>query len=266
MLLQGETLHLLADTAEHLEAAAATLEERGYVIGERLTLNLGDAATVAAANAAGVRLDLDQSNSRPLWLPSPALLRAIDEIESGLRELHGSTADERAFRAVDLACGCGRDVVFLARRPNWATVVGVDYLPKQIEALCELASRENVRHLVQPLEHDLEAGGGLPSADLLAPGSFDLVTVARYLHRPLLPQLATLLRPGGYLVYHTFMKGCELTPVGRPKRDQFLLQAGELRRVYADQLGFEVVLDLEEPIHDGRPCSFFVARKRLDAS
>ena len=40
-------------------------------------------------------------------------------------------------------------------------------------------------------------------------GSFDAVVVANYLHRPLFAPIAVSLRPGGLLIYETFMAGNE---------------------------------------------------------
>jgi hypothetical protein len=46
-----------------------------------------------------------------------------------------------------------------------------------------------------------------------------LVHISHYLHRPLLRWIrehATLVSPGGCVVVHTFMRGCEL--LGRPTK------------------------------------------------
>ncbi len=58
------------------------------------------------------------------------------------------------------------------------------------------------------------------------PGRFDGVVVTNYLHRPLFGDLVAALRPGGVLIYETFMLGNEA--LGRPSNPDFLLRPGEL--------------------------------------
>ncbi|MGB1257848.1 MAG: class I SAM-dependent methyltransferase, partial [Thiolinea sp.] len=110
---------------------------------------------------------------------------------------------------------------------------------------------------VRTLQRDLENTPD-PFADF-PDGSFDLICVARYLHRPLFPVIRRLLASGGVLLYQTFMQGCEQTAVGRPRNPDFLLRPGELAAEFADA---EIILDQIETLDDGRPVAAFVARKR----
>ena len=71
------------------------------------------------------------------------------------------------------------------------------------------------------LEADLE-GGPWPFAGR----RFDVIVVANYLHRPLLPLLIDSLSPGGALIYETFMVGN--ARFGKPSSPQFLLRRDEL--------------------------------------
>lgn len=76
---------------------------------------------------------------------------------------------------------------------------------------------------------------------------------------PLIPEvLAKLTKPGGMVAYHTFMKGSE--QFGRPRSPKHLLLPGELADNFA-RIGWEVIVDSTVAISDGRPCSFFIARK-----
>ena len=70
-----------------------------------------------------------------------------------------------------------------------------------------------------------------------------------------------MIAPGGFLVFHTFMKGSELTAVGRPRRPQFLLNENELSSQFNPSSGFRIIMDKVETISDGRPTSFFVAQR-----
>lgn len=121
------------------------------------------------------------------------------------------------MRALDLACGAGRHVRWLAERGLHVTAVDRD-----AAALAE----------VQALQRDNDAAIEVLAADLEAgpwplPGrQFDLVLVTNYLWRPLLPQIVASVAPGGVLIYETFALGQET--IGRPRNPAFLLHPGEL--------------------------------------
>jgi SAM-dependent methyltransferase len=118
-------------------------------------------------------------------------------------------------RVLDVACGAGRHLACMAERGHPTTGVDIDVQ----------AARGQVPQ-AQLLQADLE-GAPWPAAHLGAP--FDAVLVFNYLWRPLWPQLLASLAPGGVLLYETFGAGQE--QLGRPRRAEFLLQAGELLQV-----------------------------------
>jgi SAM-dependent methyltransferase len=160
--------------------------------------------------------------------------------------------------ALDVGCGNGRDAVFLARRGFWR-VIAVDYLQRQVDKLKVFAEQNSVGDRVHGLCLDLEKNNCEAFFQNFEENSFDMITVARYLHRPQFPILAKLIRPGGVIVYHTFMVGSE--KFGRPKSPKHLLVLGELKQKFGDEFGWTVIEDRVENISDGRPCSFFVAQK-----
>jgi len=59
---------------------------------------------------------------------------------------------------------------------------------------------------------------------------YALVTVFRFLHRPLFPRIERAIAPGGWLVYETFRRGQER--FGRPTHPRFLLDDGELSSAF----------------------------------
>ena len=129
--------------------------------------------------------------------------------------------------ALDVACGSGRHVRWLAARG--LKVTGVD---RNAEAVAPL------RAVAEIVVADIE-GGPWP-----LPGRrFDAVVVTNYLWRPLWPELRAALAPGGVLLYETFAHGQQL--IGKPQRPEFLLQPGELLqacaglRVVAFEDGFD---------------------------
>jgi SAM-dependent methyltransferase len=142
-----------------------------------------------------------------LQVPSPWLARWAPLIPAG-------------GEVLDVACGSGRHTRFLAARG--CRVVAVD---RDAAALAALAALRGVTVRTADLE-----GAPWP----FAPGQFDGVVVANYLHRPLFDALAAALRPGGVLVYETFMQGNEL--LGRPSNPDFLLRPGELLEAFGRRL------------------------------
>eukprot|EP00026_Physarum_polycephalum_P011762 Phypoly_transcript_12005.p1 GENE.Phypoly_transcript_12005~~Phypoly_transcript_12005.p1 ORF type:complete len:296 (-),score=23.45 Phypoly_transcript_12005:61-948(-) len=193
--------------------------------------------------------------SKRLWKPCPFLEEVIERIESAI------LTENR--RAIDIACGSGRDCIYLAGR-GW-NILGVDNVELRLTKLHEVTAREkaHVTTLCLDLEPDLapDLGAAEPNwehvrASLLKNSStgYDLVHVARYLHRPLMPILREIIRPGGFIVYHTFM----VPSMGKPRRPRFLLNPNELLETFE---GFEVVEFRESKFPDGRPAQYLCARK-----
>jgi tellurite methyltransferase len=151
-------------------------------------------------------------------------------------------------RALDVACGRGRHALLLAAAGF--DVTGVDRDRATLDRLQNQAGRLGVA--LKTWEFDLEADG----ADL-GDARFDLVLVARFLHRPLFPALVRAVAPGGTVIYETFLTG--QAERGHPKNPAFLLQPGELRRLVAPL----EILRAREGEFDGALVSSMVARKAL---
>lgn len=145
-----------------------------------------------------------------------------------------------ASPVVDLACGRGRHAVAAAQ---WGlATVGVD---RNAESLAELAARAARASLpLLGVRADLESNAAPP----LRPGGCGAVLVFRYLHRPLAPAIADLLRPGGLLLYETFTRQQRTLGWG-PSRDAFLLAEGELPNLFPS---LEIV-SYEEGLVAGEP-------------
>jgi len=111
---------------------------------------------------------------------------------------------------LDVACGSGRHMAWLAGRGHAAT--GVDRAPEALAAAGAFGPT---------VLADIE-GGPWPFAGR----TFDVVVVTNYLWRPRLPDIVAALAPGGLLLYETFAQGNE--SVGKPSRPDFLLAPGEL--------------------------------------
>ena len=91
-------------------------------------------------------------------------------------------------RAVDLACGAGRNALWLAQH-GW-DVTAIDGAEEAIRIVCDRDARIDARVL------DLESDAPLPFDD----ESFDLVVILYFLHRPLFAEAQRVLRTGGIVV------------------------------------------------------------------
>ena len=114
---------------------------------------------------------------------------------------------------LDVACGAGRHArFFLGRNLN---VVAVDR---------DLQVIPGARFI----QADLEDGSPWP-----LPGEqFEGVVVTNYLNRGIFPEILQSLKPGGVLIYETFMLGNER--FGKPSNPRFLLRPGELRDAFKE--------------------------------
>jgi SAM-dependent methyltransferase len=155
-----------------------------------------------------------------------------------------------AARALDVACGGGRNALWLAAHGFETTAIDRD--PVAIDAL---AVRARTKRLpLTALAMDLEAAGVTMGLSV-----YDVVVVVHYLHRPLFPALLAALRPGGVLVYETFTVAQAAR--GRPTNPAFLLEPGELARLVSPL----EILAAREGDYEGRMVSSVVARAPLDA-
>ena len=100
-----------------------------------------------------------------------------------------------AGRVLDLAMGAGRNTVYLAK--EGFTSEGIDISSEAIEKALTLAENEGVK--ITAIVADLENGYRL------APSAYDLIICFYYLHRPLIPEIRGALKPGGVVVYETYI-------------------------------------------------------------
>lgn len=142
-------------------------------------------------------------------------------------------------RALDVACGTGRNTLLLAQH-GWSAL-GVDISPVALHIAREAARAVGVA--IDLLAADIHTWP-------LPPATFDLVCVFRFLDRPLCAELPALLRPNGVLLYETFTVA-QRNYEGGPRSDALLLQAGELPALFPDL----VQLEYNEGVvaEEGRP-------------
>jgi tellurite methyltransferase len=127
----------------------------------------------------------------------------------------------RPGKALDLACGYGRNALHLASL-GWQ-VTAVDSSPVAIGILRERSAGLAVDARIA----DLERGEFAIAAD-----SFDLICDLLYLQRDLFAQIRGGVRPGGVFAGAIHLAGGD--PELHPRHPAFLLQPEELRNEFAD--------------------------------
>ena len=150
-------------------------------------------------------------------------------------------------RVLDLGCGSGRAMVFLAERGY--RVTGLDWQPEALELGRQLA-------LARKVECDFRLAD-LRKPDLVPPGPWAVILNFRYLQRELLGHFHALLQPGGTALVRTFRDSSGYQGHPHPRHR---LQRGELLK-YFPRGQFEVLAHEQGFDPDGRPASGIVARK-----
>lgn len=133
-------------------------------------------------------------------------------------------------RALDLACGEGRNSIYLAQ--HGFDVTGVDISPRGLERARSQAAQVGVS--VEFVEADLD--------QWRPQGVYHLILNFNFLMRELIPTLVDVLAPGGVVLMETI-----LDAPGLPgeHRKEYLLQPGELRRIFGAYDGRILLLEEE---------------------
>jgi tellurite methyltransferase len=160
--------------------------------------------------------------SQPTYLgerPSPFLAREIEQI---LRLAPGK-------RALDIACGEGRNSVFLAQ--HGFLVTGLDISDVGLAKAALRAEEAGVSIDFRNVDLD----------DYQITEQFDLIINFNFLLRELIPHETRALSPGGLLMVDTIMESPDLLASHNPS---YLLRRGELQTI-CEGLDGEILL-LEE--------------------
>ena len=161
--------------------------------------------------------------------PASFLLRTVHRLPRG--------------RALEVACGSGRNLALLARHGFRVEAIDLSHAGL-------VAARTGVGVGHRPLaaiQADLEM---FP----LPPARYQVVVNVRYLQRSLWPGLKRCLTDLGMIVFETFLR--DQAKIGHPRNPSFLLERGELARGFRD---FEI-LDYEEGLFASEDEPAFLAR------
>ncbi len=174
-----------------------------------------------------------------------------------LEQLRRLSAEQQG-RVLDLACGSGRNGLYLVENDIPVTFADVNgEALEQVKQSLSSASTDKQR-LAQYWLVDFEQTNTIP----LNGKSFAAVMVFRYLHRPLFEQIKAAVTPGGMIIYETFTQ--QQAQFGRPKNPDFLLKPSELVELFDDWsilYSFEGVVNSTDNCHDKQSIARIVAIK-----
>jgi tellurite methyltransferase len=139
--------------------------------------------------------------------------------------------------ALDLACGEGRNSIFLAR--HGFQVTGVDISPAGLAKGRARAAAESL--VIDFRQADLET--------YRFTATYDLIININFLLRELIPPAVAALNPGGLFLFESILDSPNL--LGHHTR-RFLLQPGELRQLFNNFSGhilhYEELPDSDAPV------------------
>lgn len=147
-------------------------------------------------------------------------------------------------RALDLACGEGRNAIFLAQ--NGFEVDAVDIAEGGLDRGRKRAGDLGLR--INFIRADLE--------EYRLEGGYDLILDFNFLLRELIPQMVGALSPGGVIVMETILAAPSLQGA---HKTEYLLQPGELGRLFEEYEGR--ILKLEEEPEQETPLARIIFQK-----
>jgi len=160
--------------------------------------------------AAGIN---GQHHPQQLIAPTPWLVDNFNSLPRGL--------------ALDVAMGNGRNAVYLATRGF--DVDGVDVDPDVVAQ-----ARATARRFHAPIRAII---GNVEDGTYIIPiETYDAIVVFNFLHRPLFRDIKDGLKPGGVVVYQTYLE--DQIKFGAPRNPAHLLKSGELASVFSE---FEIL-------------------------
>ncbi len=117
--------------------------------------------------------------------------------------------------AMDLACGLGRNSIFLSEEGYKVISVDLDFI----------SLKSFHKQNILKIQSDLENFSDWPFAKKV----FDVIVVVNFLDRKVFKNIEISLKKNGYLIYETFGIGQE--KLGKPKNKKFLLKKNELLKL-----------------------------------
>ena len=147
--------------------------------------------------------------------------------------------------ALDLACGLGGNALLLAK--CGLTTSAWDIAKTGLMKLQLFAAQQKLTITTKQI--DLEN-------DVFPNLTFDVITVSRYLHRPLFANIVSALNNGGMVFYQTFTANGSR---GAPSNPNFLLTDNELLERFSS---LETLFYRQDNNNDNQPnMAYYIGRK-----
>ena len=124
-------------------------------------------------------------------------------------------------KALDIATGKGRNAVFLAERGFRVDAMDISAVALEEARKTAQAKKLNINFIVADLDH-----AELPEA------AYDLIVNFNFLERALIPKIKSALKPGGFIVFETFL--IDQKEIGHPRNPAYLLGHNELLDLFRD--------------------------------
>lgn len=151
--------------------------------------------------------------------------RAIDSVSPPSPFLHAVGHMIPKGKVLDVAAGEGRHALYLASQGY--EVIGLD---RNEQALATLTRKASEHHLPNLSTRNMDLEKDPTASPSLGNQEYDGILVFFYLFRPLFPSLLQALRPGGVLLYETFLIDNHVR-YQHPRRKEFCLEHNELLRL-----------------------------------
>jgi SAM-dependent methyltransferase len=157
-------------------------------------------------------------------------------------------------RALDVACGDGRNALYLAQLGYM--VDAIDVSDVAVDAVRATVEARGLTMTIAPRVVDLER-------EPLPAGPYDVIVMLNFLQRDLFEPVAQALAPGGLLLFETLARS-HVDELGHSFNPDYLVEPGELLRAF----GALQVVDHHEGVvqRSGSPrgVAGIVARRRAD--
>jgi rhodanese-related sulfurtransferase len=230
----GTPVAIVAEHGHRSASACSFLAEHGYHHLFNLDGGIGRWPGPLAAGING------HHHTHQLIAPTPWLVENFHSLPKGL--------------ALDVAMGNGRNAIYLATRGF--DVDGVDVDPDVVAR-----ARATARRFHAPIRAII--GNVEDGTHIIPIEAYDVILVFNFLHRPLFRDIKDGLKPGGVVVFQTFLE--EQVKFGPPSNPAHLLKPGELAQTFAD---FEILRAherIDAAVPGGPPCALagIVAKKPL---
>jgi len=142
-------------------------------------------------------------------------------------------------KALDVACGTGRNAIFLANKGFY--VDAVDISDVAIDIL-KNNNEKNINAIVADLDnYNFEEN------------NYELVVNINFLNREIINSLKKAIKPNGIIIFETFLIS------EKRKNKQFYLEENELLRMFLD---FRIIFYEEKYISQDEPKAYLVAKKK----